>query len=89
MIINIIILLTIIFFAIWIMIMCSEKNSSKVYIVGEVIDNNDNDGYVFKDDSGYVYSKYIVFALDEILDKHDMNWTECDKKYEIIIRELK
>lgn len=88
MIINII-SLTIIFFAIWIMIMCSEKNSSKVHIVGDVIDNNDNDGYVFKDDSGYVYSKYIVFALDEILDKHDMNWTECDKKYEIIIRELK
>lgn len=88
MIINII-SLTIIFFAIWIMIMCSEKNLSKTHIIGEVIDSNNNDGgYVFKDDSGYVYSKYIVFALDEILDKHDMNWTECDKKYEIIIREL-
>ena len=80
----------IIFLALWIMIMCSEKNSSKTHIIGEVIDSNNNDGgYVFKDDSGYVYSKYIVFALDEILDKHDMNWTECDKKYKIIIKELK
>lgn len=81
-------LLIILFFSLWIMIMCSENNSAKVHIVGEVIDD-DNGGYFFKDNSGYVYSKYIVFALDEILDKHDMNWTECDKKYEIIIRELK
>jgi hypothetical protein len=81
--------ITIIILSLLIIILCGTKDyeTSEVSIIGEVIDDV-HGGYVFKDDSGCIYSKYIVFALDEILDKHDMNWTECDKKYEIIIREL-
>lgn len=80
----------IIFFSIFIMMMCisDEDKISEISIIGEVIDA-DVDGYVFKDDSGYIYSKYIPYAMDEILDVHDQSWTECDKKYEIIIREIK